>query len=178
MELSGEQLCALERGALLHDVGKIGVSDTILLKPGRLTDAEWQEMRRHPEIGYALLRDVPFLTPALPLVRHHHERWDGSGYPARLCGEDIPFEARLFAVIDAYDALTSDRPYRAAMSHDDAIAILHRDSGSHFDPAMVEAFETMMAASHEDVLAMGSLPIERSFRSAGSPRLDPADSVA
>jgi HD-GYP domain-containing protein (c-di-GMP phosphodiesterase class II) len=141
-----EELRDLERGALLHDVGKIGVSDLILLKPGKLTDSEWVQMRRHPVIGHELLQNVSFLQAALPVVRHHHERWDGTGYPDRLREEWIPRPARLFAVIDVYDALTSDRPYRVGMSHEEAMRVLHDGSGSHFDPQMMEAFAAMMAA--------------------------------
>jgi putative nucleotidyltransferase with HDIG domain len=137
----------VEWGALLHDVGKIGVSDTILLKPGALTEEEWAQMRQHPEIGYRMLRTVAFLEGALPLVLHHHERWDGSGYPAGLRGEDIPLHARLFAVIDAYDAMTSDRPYRAGMSHHVAIQRLRQGAGGHFDPAMVAALEAVLRYS-------------------------------
>lgn len=138
------ELRDLERGALLHDVGKIGVSDLILLKPGKLTDEEWVQMRQHPLIGHEMLQNVSFLQGALPVVRHHHERWDGTGYPDRLRGEWIPKPARLFAVIDVYDALTSERPYRQPMPHQEAIAVLHADAGSHFDAAMVEAFDAMM----------------------------------
>jgi putative nucleotidyltransferase with HDIG domain len=144
--LSDEKLQQLRRGALLHDVGKIGVADAILRKPGSLTEAEWQEMRRHPEIGYRILSSVSFLEDALPVVLHHHERWDGSGYPRRLAGEEIPLLARLFAVIDAYDAITSDRPYRAGASHREAVVRLEAGAGTHFDPAMVEAFIAMMEA--------------------------------
>jgi putative nucleotidyltransferase with HDIG domain len=142
--MGDEELRNLERGALLHDVGKIGVSDLILSKPGKLTDVEWDQMRQHPIIGHEMLQNVSFLQAALPVVRHHHERWDGSGYPDRLRGEWIPKAARLFAVIDVYDALTSDRPYRPAMSHQEAILILRKDSGTHFDPAMVIAFEELI----------------------------------
>ena len=102
-------------------------------------------MRRHPEIGYEMLRDITFLEPALPIVRHHHERWDGTGYPDRLTGEEIPVGARLFAVVDAYDAMTEDRPYRRGMSHEAAMQRLWNDAGKHFDPAMVAGFAEMMA---------------------------------
>jgi putative nucleotidyltransferase with HDIG domain len=139
----------LRRGALLHDVGKIGVSDAILRKPAALTEAEWREMRRHPEIGYRILQSVSFLEDSLPVVLHHHERWDGSGYPHGLRGAEIPLLARLFAVIDAYDAITSDRPYRAGAAHEVAVERLQGDAGTHFDPAMIEAFVAMMQAHPE-----------------------------
>lgn len=139
-----EAIRALERGAMLHDVGKIGISDAILLKPGPLTDEEWDVMCRHPVIGYDMLRAILFLDPALAIVRHHHERWDGTGYPDRLQGEEIPESARLFAVVDAYDAITADRPYRRGSPHSMAIEIILRDAGTHFDPGMATAFAEMM----------------------------------
>src|SRR5438477_5851712 len=102
------RLRSIEQGALLHDVGKIGVADSILRKPGPLDENEWKEMRGHPELGYRMLKDIRFLRDALPIVRHHHEHWDGTGYPQGLKGEAIPLEARIFAVIDAFDAITSE----------------------------------------------------------------------
>jgi HD-GYP domain-containing protein (c-di-GMP phosphodiesterase class II) len=152
LKLSEEDLRDLEKGALLHDVGKIGISDLILLKPGRLTYYERTQMMRHPEIGYRMLKDVSFLEHALPLVLHHHERWDGTGYPHGLRGEDIPCSARLFAVIDAYDAITSDRPYRLGAAHDVAIEELQREAGTHFDPEMVTAFIEMTMVRPTEIL--------------------------
>ena len=104
----------LEYGFLLHDIGKVGVSDAILFKPGSLDQAEREEMQRHPLIGEEIIREIEFLAPAREVVRHHHERWDGGGYPDGLAGEEIPLAARVFALADALDAITSDRPYRAA----------------------------------------------------------------
>lgn len=127
-------------GALLHDVGKIAVPDHILLKRGRLTDDEWTEVRKHPEEGYRIIRRVPFLRNAAEIVRAHHERLDGSGYPRGLKGSQIPLGARLFAVADAYDALTSDRPYRAASVYEHAAAEIMAGLGSHFAPTAVAAF--------------------------------------
>ncbi|HMA34730.1 MAG TPA: HD domain-containing phosphohydrolase [Chloroflexia bacterium] len=135
-----EQLQVIRYGALLHDVGKIGVSDAVLRKPGKLTDEEWIEMRKHPEIGYRMLRDIDFLRQALPVVLHHHEHWDGSGYPHKLIGEGIPLEARLFAIADVFDALTSERPYKRAMSYQEAAAQILAERGTHFDPQVVDAF--------------------------------------
>jgi putative nucleotidyltransferase with HDIG domain len=137
--LTSEALQALERGAMLHDIGKIGVPDALLRKPGPLTDDEWTTMRRHATIGAAMLDGIPFLSDAVPLVRHHHERWDGSGYPDGLAGPAIPFGARIFAVADAFDAMTSRRPYRSAMPLAAARAELARCTGSQFDPAVVAA---------------------------------------
>jgi response regulator RpfG family c-di-GMP phosphodiesterase len=138
--LSEAEMTHLAHGVLLHDIGKIGIPDAILLKPGKLTGEEWAIMRRHPEIGAQLIRDIPFLEGALPVVRHHHERWDGTGYPDHLRGDEIPVGARIFAVVDAFDAMTVDRPYSTAIAFDAARTELRRSAGSHFDPAIVEAF--------------------------------------
>ena len=147
--ISGADLLAIERGALLHDVGKIGVSDTILLKPGKLTEEEWATMRRHAEFGYRILEGVAFLGDARLLVWQHHERWDGGGYPARLKGEDICIGARIFAVIDTYDAITSDRPYRKAAPHSAACEEIEKMIGTQFDPAIVAAWK---AIPEEEIL--------------------------
>lgn len=140
MGINGQLLRAVEWGALLHDVGKIAVPDSILRKSGPLTEKEWQIMRQHPIWGYEMLADVRFLHPALDIVYNHHERWDGGGYPRNLSGEQIPVSARIFALVDTYDAITSDRHYRRARSHHDAVEELRRVSGSQLDPAVVEAF--------------------------------------
>ncbi|MEA2693006.1 MAG: hypothetical protein QOJ16_2393, partial [Acidobacteriota bacterium] len=141
MGVNGEQLKAIEWGALLHDVGKMVVPDDILRKSGPLTDDEWHIMRQHPNWGFDMLAEVGFLQkPALEIVYSHHERWDGKGYPRGLAGEDIPLAARIFAAVDAYDAITSDRPYRRAHSHQAAIAELQRVSGQQLDPRVVVAF--------------------------------------
>jgi len=130
----------IERASLLHDVGKIGVSDAILNKPGPLTSEEWQQMRKHPAIGYEMLKDVKFLSTAAEIVYTHHERYDGKGYPTGLKAEDIPLGARIFAVADAFDAMTSNRPYRRALSADKAREEITTNSGTQFDPGVVEAF--------------------------------------
>jgi putative nucleotidyltransferase with HDIG domain len=130
----------LRRGALLHDVGKIGIPDEILRKTGELTGSEWRVMKRHPAYGARILAGIPYLSGAAEIVRHHHERFDGSGYPDGLAGEDIPLGARIFALADALDAMTSDRPYRRAMSLEDAISEIERCGGKQFDPVMVSAF--------------------------------------
>jgi len=135
-----DELTDLAHGVLLHDIGKIGIPDAILLKPGKLTDEEWQIMRRHPEIGRRLIENIPFLKGAVPIVYCHHERWDGSGYPRGLKGDEIPLGARIFAVVDAFDAMTFDRPYSRAIPFDAARAEIRRCAGTHFDPAVVEAF--------------------------------------
>jgi HD-GYP domain-containing protein (c-di-GMP phosphodiesterase class II) len=138
MQLPYEQRRAVRLGAILHDVGKIGISDSILLKPGPLTEDEWTIMRTHPEIGERMLKNIDFLAPALPVVRNHHERWDGKGYPDGLAGEDIPMGARIVAVCDAFDAMTSDRPYRKALGLDEACRELEKNSGTQFDPSCVD----------------------------------------
>jgi HD-GYP domain-containing protein (c-di-GMP phosphodiesterase class II) len=127
-------------GSLLHDIGKIGVPDNILLKQGPLTDEEWKIMRRHPASGHEILKNLPFLAMAGDIVLCHEERFDGSGYPAGLCGAAIPLPARLFAVIDTLDAMTFDRSYRKALPFDVAKAEIIRVSGSQFDPLAVEIF--------------------------------------
>jgi PAS domain S-box-containing protein len=144
MGLSGEDLTNFQRGALLHDIGKMGIPDSILLKDGLLTTEEWSIMRLHPQYAYNLIQPTEYLRPALDIPYCHHEKWDGTGYPRQLKGQEIPLAARIFAVIDVWDALTSDRPYRLAWSQGDALAYIRSQSGQHFDPAIVEAFFMMM----------------------------------
>jgi PAS domain S-box-containing protein len=139
-----DQMVHLRRGALLHDIGKLGVPDQILLKPGGLTEEEWEMMRRHPQLAYDMLFPIEYLRPALDIPYCHHEKWDGTGYPRGLKGEEIPFAARLFAVVDVYDALTSDRPYRAAWSKEKALQYISEQSGKHFDPRVVDAFLSLL----------------------------------
>ena len=138
--LPESQRDALRWGALLHDIGKMGIPDGILLKPGPLTDEEWQVMRLHPEYAFNLLSEVEFLRPALEIPYCHHERWDGTGYPKGLAGEEIPLAARLFALVDVWDALRSDRPYRAAWSVERVRKHIASLAGTHFDPSLVEVF--------------------------------------
>ena len=138
--LNGQQLKALERGALLHDIGKIGINDDILHKPGKLTDEEWKTMRIHPDIGARIVEGIPFLQDTLPVIRYHHERWDGSGYPVGLKNNEIPIQARIFAIADVFDALTSKRTYRKKkLSAEEAIQYIKEHSGILFDPLIVEA---------------------------------------
>jgi len=141
----------LAHGTLLHDIGKIGIPDAILLKPGPLTQEEWTVMRRHPEIGKRLIESIPFLRGAVPIVYCHHEKWDGSGYPRGLKGEEIPLGARIFAVVDALDAMTFDRPYSKAISFEAARIEIKRCAGSHFDPQVVEAFFRVPEALLEEI---------------------------
>lgn len=139
--LEGEELKAIEWGGLLHDVGKMAVPDEILRKVGPLSEREWSIMRQHPGWGFEMLADIRFLQKtALQIVYSHHERWDGEGYPTGLSGEEIPLAARIFAVVDTYDAMTSDRPYRRAGTHHAAVMELERVAGRQLDPQVVEAF--------------------------------------
>jgi putative nucleotidyltransferase with HDIG domain len=149
---SQEQLKVLERGSLLHDIGKIGISDSILHKPGPLSGAEWEIMKLHPNIGAKIVEGIPFLEDTIPLIRYHQERWDGSGYPEGLQNEQIPILARVFAVVDAFDALISDRPYRKKVSVDEALQYIREQAGILFDPNIVNTFEKMIAEDKTGML--------------------------
>jgi HD-GYP domain-containing protein (c-di-GMP phosphodiesterase class II) len=149
LKLSAAERYHIQIGTPLHDVGKIGVADAILRKPGRLTDDEFEQMKLHTLKGAAILETIPALKPIIPIVRHHHERWDGSGYPDHLASDGIAPMARIVAVADAFDAMTSNRPYRAAMPADAAFAELVARAGTHFDPAVVQAFLRLRARVEE-----------------------------
>ncbi len=146
MGLPSADLRRLLYAGILHDIGKIGAPEQILLKQGRLSDEEMVLMRKHPEIGAGIVGPVAFLTDVLPAVRNHHERWDGTGYPDRLKGEEIPLQARIVNVADTWDACTSTRPYQEAMTYEAALAVMSRLSGSQCDPKVVEALRTAMEA--------------------------------
>jgi response regulator RpfG family c-di-GMP phosphodiesterase len=162
MGVQEPDLTWIRRGAILHDVGKIGIPDSVLRKPGKLSPREWEEMKKHPEMGYRMLQDIRFLRPALDIVLCHQERYDGSGYPRGLEGEEIPLGARIFSVVDTFDAMTSDRPYRAALSIQEAREEIDRWSGRQFDPKVTEAFlsiddeawREIRARVHRDVTAL------------------------
>jgi PAS domain S-box-containing protein len=143
-DMDGIDLDLIQRGALLHDIGKMGVPDSILLKPGPLTDDEWAIMRSHPKNAYDMLSQIPYLQPSLDIPFCHHERWNGEGYPRGLKGNEIPLAARIFAVVDVYDALSSNRPYRPAWPHKDVIQYLIENKGRLFDPKVVDAFLRMI----------------------------------
>jgi PAS domain S-box-containing protein len=149
MGLEKEQLENIRRGALLHDIGKMGIPDSILLKPGELSEREWETMRLHPEYAFNLLHQIEYLRPALDIPYCHHEKWDGSGYPRGLKGEAIPLEARIFAIVDVWDALTSNRPYRPAWSEEDTKKYIHQQSGKHFDPDVATLFFEFLAKLQE-----------------------------
>jgi response regulator RpfG family c-di-GMP phosphodiesterase len=153
IELTGES--ELECAFLLHDIGKVAIPDGILFKAGTLDARERAVMERHPVIGEEIIREIAFLQPARPLVRHHHERWDGAGYPDGLAGREIPLVARVFALADALDALTSDRPYRAAVGIAEARDVIESSDGQ-FDPAVLEAFAAISDERIEDIRLRGS----------------------
>ena len=138
--MSEEELVHVRRGALLHDIGKLGVPDSVLLKPGKLTEEEWVLMKNHPVIAYELLSPIAFLRPALDIPYYHHEKWDGTGYPQGLKAEQIPIAARIFAIVDVWDALRSDRPYRPAWSSEKAKDYILSLKGIQFDSELVELF--------------------------------------
>jgi len=144
MGVMDEELIHIQRGAVLHDIGKMGVPDHILLKEGPLNQEEWEIMRKHPVYAYNMLSTIPFLRRAIDIPYCHHEKWDGSGYPRALKGEEIPLAARIFAIVDVWDALRSDRPYRKAWSEEDTLTYIQEQSGKHFDPMVVDAFMHIM----------------------------------
>jgi PAS domain S-box-containing protein/putative nucleotidyltransferase with HDIG domain len=143
---SEEEIVHIRRGALLHDMGKMGIPDEILQKPGPLSDDEWIIMRRHPEMAYQMLSKIKYLREAITIPYYHHERWNGSGYPHKLKEEEIPLQARMFAVVDVWDALSSDRPYRKKMPHKDVVDYLQREAGHLFDPQVIEKFIPLITA--------------------------------
>ena len=147
MGIDDEALVHIRRGALLHDIGKMGVPDHILLKPGKLSEAEWEAMREHPSHALTMLSPITFLRPALEIPYCHHEKWDGSGYPRGLKGEAIPLAARIFSLVDVWDALSYDRPYRRAWSQDKVISYLRERAGIDFDPGITEVFLRMLTKS-------------------------------
>jgi putative nucleotidyltransferase with HDIG domain len=138
--LNEERIEMLEISALFHDIGKLGVPDNILLKPGKLDEREFQKIKEHPSIGVNILKDINFLKDTLPIILHHHEKYSGNGYPDGISGKDIPLEARIICVADAYDAMTSDRPYRRGLSHEEAITEILNFKGVQFDPDIVDSF--------------------------------------
>jgi putative nucleotidyltransferase with HDIG domain len=140
LNLSDQEIEDIKHGAMLHDIGKLGISEKILLKRGKLTNKEFGIIKKHPQIGADIIRPVHFLKDVVPIILHHHERYDGYGYGAKLKGEEIPIGARIVAVVDVYQALVSNRPYRKAYSKREALKIIKDESGTHFDPKIVTAF--------------------------------------
>jgi putative nucleotidyltransferase with HDIG domain len=150
--MSEEEVIQIRRGALLHDIGKMGVPDNILLKPDKLTEEEWVTMRKHPSFAFELLLPIAYLRPALDIPYCHHEKWDGSGYPRGLKAKQIPLAARLFAVVDVWDALHSNRPYREGWSKERVIEHIKSLSGTHFEPKVVELFLNMINEDDKGLL--------------------------
>lgn len=150
MGIAGRELEELAKGALLHDIGKIGISDNILLKPGQLDDNEWIEMRRHPQVGYAILSEIEFLKAPTEIILGHHERFDGTGYPKRIKGDQIPIGARIFTLVDTLDAMTSDRPYRRALPFEAVSHEIIKNSGTQFDPQIAELFLSINRSHWEE----------------------------
>ena len=157
-DLSDDEISALKAGALLHDIGKLAVPPHILNKPGRLTPAEFEKMKIHTVVGAQILSRVDFPYPVVPIVRHHHERWDGRGYPDRLKGEQIPITARIISVVDCFDSVREDRPFRRGMTIDEATALLRRGSGIHFDPFVVDQFLRHLSEFDAEIAALGLQP--------------------
>lgn len=155
MDFTDDDLLYFRRGSLLHDIGKLGIPDSILHKPGPLTEGEWEIMRLHPVYAFQILSPIPCLQPALEIPFYHHEKWDGSGYPKGLKGEQIPLAARIFAVADVWDAITSARPYRPAWSEEAALKYVIDQGGKHFDPRMIEVFRCY----YRESVLHGSLPV-------------------
>jgi putative nucleotidyltransferase with HDIG domain len=172
-----QQLRAIEAAALLHDMGKLAIPEYILNKPGKLTAAEFEKMKRHADIGADLLSSISFPYPVVPIVRHHHENWEGTGYPSGLSGHDIPLGARILSVVDCFDALTSDRPYRPRMSDEDSFAILRERSGRMYDPLVVDTF--IKVFPDISPLAIQAGQQARSFMPslAGGSGLNPLDQI-
>lgn len=152
MGMGGSELEHLAKGALLHDIGKIGITDNILLKPGKLDEHEWAEMRRHPQVGYDILSTINFLRGPAEIILSHHERFDGTGYPRNLKGEQIPIGARIFVLVDTLDAMTSDRPYRKALPFDAVIKEVIKCSGTQFDPAIADLFLSIPREKWEECI--------------------------
>lgn len=151
MGVPNSDMIHLRRGALLHDIGKIGIPDKLLLKPDALNEEEWRVMKLHPIYALTVLKDIPYLQPALDIPYCHHEKWDGTGYPRGLAGEEIPLAARMFALSDVYDALTSDRPYRKAWSHEKTLEYINQQTGLHFEPRLVVVFLELMNKEKDNI---------------------------
>ncbi len=148
--IKGAELEKLAKGSLLHDIGKIGITDNILLKPGKLDDGEWVEMRKHPQVGYAILSEISFLKGPAEIILSHHERFDGNGYPKGLKSEQIPLGSRIFTMVDTLDAMTSDRPYRKALPFDAVTSEIKRCCGTQFDPDLAELFLSITRSQWEE----------------------------
>lgn len=166
MGYQGDELVQIRRGALLHDIGKIGIPDAILNKPGRLTEEEFSIMKRHPGYAWEFFSKIQYLRPALDIPYCHHEKWDGTGYPRGLKGEEIPLAARIFAVVDVWDAITNDRVYRKAMPWDEALQVIEQGRGSHFDPIVVDTFLKLLTETSPLLVSSSDLYTQVMFEEA------------
>lgn len=158
------EISAIEAAALLHDLGKVAVPECILNKPGKLTPVEFEQLQAHVTVGADILTTIDFPYPVAPIVRHHHEMWDGNGYPAGILGETIPIGARILSVVECFDALTSDRPYRRALTRDQAVAVLTERRGTYFDPRVVDSFIDMCDSLVEASSALEDDAAQKSTR--------------
>lgn len=172
-----EYFPSLIQGAFLHDIGKIGISDTLLLKPEKLDDDEFKSVQKHVEYGLNMIDSIDWLDDAKTIIGCHHERYDGKGYPRHLTGEEIPYSARIFAVVDVFDALTSKRPYKSAMGLDESLAILREESGTHFDPNIVDVFCDIARPLYDDVHNLDILSFEALLLQSGEPYIPYGESV-
>lgn len=168
MDLKDEEMRSLIKGAFLHDVGKIGVRDSVLLKPGSLTPEEFEETKQHVQHGLDIVKRSQWLADAAPLVGSHHEKYDGSGYPAGRKGEEIPKVARIFAIADVFDALTSKRPYKETMGYLKAMEIISRNRGSHFDPEILDIFERIAPDLYKTYAEMGDETLRSKMKQLGA----------
>ena len=169
MKLSKTKIKSLIKGAFLHDIGKIAISDNILLKPAKLTDEEFEIMKTHVTQGVDIVKNDPWLSDAINVILNHHEKVDGSGYPNKLKGKDIPIEARIFAVADVFDALTSKRPYKEPFSLEKSINILKQDSGTHFDKEVVDIFEKIYIQTYNKISNIKDEELEKIFHESLKP---------
>jgi len=153
--LSPDEVSMLNTAALLHDIGKIGIPDEVLNKKGRLSKEDWEQIKAHPRLGANIVSNIPNLVPCISSILHHHERWDGGGYPEGLKGEEIPLEARILAIADSFEAMTSARPYRLALSLEEVVKELRQGAGSQFDPKLVEVFIGIIEAGLPERVKIG-----------------------
>ena len=170
--LSPDQIFRVSTAALLHDVGKIGIPDKVLNKKGKLTEEDWEAIKVHPRLGATIIGNVPDLIPCVNTILHHHEWWDGTGYPEGLTGEEIPVEARILAVADAFEAMTSIRPYRPALCHEKATQELRQGAGSQFDPVLVEVFIGIIEAGLPEKVSVAPDASQEETGPQHSPALD------
>ncbi|ADR35310.1 metal dependent phosphohydrolase (plasmid) [Sulfuricurvum kujiense DSM 16994] len=177
LNVPSEHIPSLIKGAFLHDIGKIGISDTLLLKPSKLNADEFTSIQKHVVFGLKMIDSIDWLDDAKTIIGCHHERYDGKGYPHHLAGEEIPYSARIFAVVDVFDALTSKRPYKFAISLDESLAILREESGTHFDPNIVDVFCDIARSIYDDVHNLDILSFEALLLQSGEPYIPYGESI-